>query len=77
MENEPPTVAVVARMVASTMVAKDPVASVGFAVVKDENEKTIYTVAVVMGSENAEKFAEYLRTLEATLGPVDIDFEGL
>ena len=64
-------------MIVSTMVAKEPVEPLGFAAVSDKDEKQVYIVAVVMGSENVERFTQICRELRPNLLPVDIDFDKL
>lgn len=62
----------IAEEILTTMVAREPVAPIGWALVKDKDGRPLYTMAIVMGSGNAEQFARSMGKLQSHLKPVDI-----
>lgn len=70
-----PNPGALATQVAGAMVVKEPIPPLGYAITRDANGRALMLVAVVMGSENCDKFAASLEKIRPHMQPVDT-FDG-
>jgi hypothetical protein len=71
MAANPPDVGQIARQIMRAMIVQEPVIPAGWARASDADGRPLYTIAIVMGSENCVAFEKTLQDFTEYVKPVD------